>query len=207
MVVKLFLIPSSPFQTTRNPCIQGRVQYPNRSSSDRLRTVAKPEPVSSSPAASSDERHLISLVCINIKLVLANEREARRKKSSTALLYLNLLGNSLWWWCLANNTATNTNAKSLEITSTTMFKLFGCPEDVKMTIFKDPHVRLIFDRQTTDFLLKNWLQNAHQNHWIWVSIFIICLLLIWTSISTILSPKCSPKWYPKLCLFWNLRPC
>ena len=30
----------------------------------------------------------------------------------------------------------------------------------------------VFDRQTTDFLLKNGPQNGPPNHWIWVSIFI-----------------------------------
>ena len=38
--------------------------------------------------------------------------------------------------------------------------LFGCPEGAKNTIFRGPHVRLIFDRQTTDFLLKNYPQNG-----------------------------------------------
>ena len=33
--------------------------------------------------------------------------------------------------------------------------LFGCPEGAKIIISRGLHVRLIFDRQTTDFLLKN----------------------------------------------------
>ena len=38
--------------------------------------------------------------------------------------------------------------------------LFGCPEGAKITIFRGPYVKLIFDRQTTDFLLKNGPQNG-----------------------------------------------
>ena len=43
---------------------------------------------------------------------------------------------------------------------TSNLMLFGCPEGAKITIFRGPHVRLIFDRQTTDFLLKNGPQNG-----------------------------------------------
>ena len=71
-------------------------------------------------------------------------------------------------------------------------------------IFKGPHVRLVFDRQTTDFLLKNGPQNGPQNHWIWVSIFI-------TFFATHLDPyfndfvsQMVPKMVPKIWSF--LRP-
>ena len=48
-----------------------------------------------------------------------------------------------------------------KMTSTLM--LLGCPEGAKITIFRGPHVRLIFDRQTTDFLLKNAPQNDQKS--------------------------------------------
>ena len=65
-------------------------------------------------------------------------------------------------------------------------------------------VKLVFDRQTTDFLLKNGPQNGPQNHWIWVSIFI-------TFFATHLDPyfkdfvsQMVPKMVPKIVSF--LRP-
>ena len=69
------------------------------------------------------------------------------------------------------------------------------------------NTHLLFDRQTTDFLLKNGPQNGPQNHWIWVSIFT-------TFLTTHLDPyfndfvsQTLPKWYPKSYLFWDLWPC
>ena len=38
--------------------------------------------------------------------------------------------------------------------------LFGCPEGAIITTFRGPHLRLTFDRQTTDFLLKYGPQNG-----------------------------------------------
>ena len=71
--------------------------------------------------------------------------------------------------------------------------LFGCPEGAKITIFRGPYVKLVLDRQTTDFLHKNGHQNGPQNHWIWVSIFITIVATHLDPISTILCPKWSPK--------------
>ena len=53
---------------------------------------------------------------------------------------------------------------NLHYKTSSKFVLFGCPEGVKLIIFRGPHVRLVFDRQTTDFLLKNGPQNGPQNH-------------------------------------------
>ena len=49
---------------------------------------------------------------------------------------------------------------NLHYKTSSIFVLFGCPEGVKLIIFRGPHVRLVFDRQTTDFLLKNGPQNG-----------------------------------------------
>ena len=82
--------------------------------------------------------------------------------------------------------------------------LFGCPEGPKMTTFRGPYVKLVFDRQTTDFLLRNGPQHGPQKHWIWVSIFI-------TFFATHLDPyfndfvsQMVPKMVPKKLYF--LRP-
>ena len=56
------------------------------------------------------------------------------------------------------------NVSNLHQEHTSKFMLFGCPKGVKITIFRGPHVRLVFDRQTSDFLLKNGPQNGPQNH-------------------------------------------
>ena len=40
--------------------------------------------------------------------------------------------------------------------------LFGCPKGAKINIFRGPHVRLIFDRQMTNVLLKNGPPNGPQ---------------------------------------------
>ena len=72
--------------------------------------------------------------------------------------------------------------------------LFGCLGGAKMTTFRGPYVKLIFDQQTTNFLLKHGPQNGP-------SIFIVCLMLLWTSVFMILLQKNdSPKRY----LFSNL---
>ena len=49
--------------------------------------------------------------------------------------------------------------------------LCWCPEGVKMSMFRDENVRLIFDRQTTNFLLKHCPLNEPGNRITWVSIF------------------------------------
>ena len=76
--------------------------------------------------------------------------------------------------------------------------LFGCPEGAKITIFRGPHVRLLFDRQTTDFLLKNCPENAPNITKFGCLFSLLFLLLIWTPISTILSPIWSQNGPPKV---------
>ena len=53
--------------------------------------------------------------------------------------------------CLSPSSENLSNVRQ-KITSNVM--LFGCPEGVKITIFRGPHVRLIFDQQNTDCSLK-----------------------------------------------------
>ena len=79
--------------------------------------------------------------------------------------------------------------------------LFGCPEGIKIIIFKGPHVRLVSDRQTTNFLLKNGPQNRPQNHWIWVSIFTTFLGSHLDTYFNDFVSQMLPKQYPKTVFF------
>ena len=106
------------------------------------------------------------------KLVLAMERDARRKLK---LCFINVLDLAhthqqrysrtaeiastpqkkktlILMHCLSPSSE---NLSNLHQTFTSNSMLLGCPEVSKITIFRGPHVRLIFDRQTTDCLLKN----------------------------------------------------
>ena len=52
-------------------------------------------------------------------------------------------------------------------------------------------------------MVPKWTQNLVK----WVSIFSTFLMLFWNPVFNDFVSQTVPKWYPKMCLFWDLRPC
>ena len=76
--------------------------------------------------------------------------------------------------------------------------LFGCLGCAKKIItFRGPYVKLIFDRQTTDLLLKHGPQNEPHISQYGFLCSILFVMLLWNSVFMVLLPKSTATRYPE----------
>ena len=99
----------------------------------------------------------------NVEKVFELADTYQQRYSRTAEITSTTEENEHWFLCTACPHHLQ-NLSNLHRNMTSNLMLFGCPKGVKINIFRGPHVRLVFDRQTTDFLLENRPQIGPKHH-------------------------------------------
>ena len=91
---------------------------------------------------------------------------------------------------------------------TPIWKLFACPEGVKMTTFGGPHFRFSFKCDSTACPLPNGPQNGPQNHWMWVAIFIAFVTAsLDPNFNDVISKMIFIMVSQRMIFFWDFRLC
>ena len=144
-----------------------------------------------------EARRKLWLCCIH---VLEFAETYQHRCSTTAEITSTPKKKEHWFLCTACPYHLQ-NLLHLHPKITPNFLLLGCPKGAKITIFRGPHVRLIFDRQTTNLLFKNApkIDPKSRKMGVYFQYFFWCCS--GTLFSRILSPKRSQNGTQKSAFF------